>query len=328
MNKKFMIGGCAAAVVAGDVFAADESISYFNPYASLKAGCAFLSKRNDIKYKWGFAGAVELGVSYDNWRLGFEMSYKSNKIKENGGYRSLGKADLTDANCINRNDINSAGTGLAGINYILGHDLSLFVLERLAGGGNAGLPVFGIDDAQMIAATTPAGAAQYDAIMALRKVSYFELQKLTALTGMVNVFYDYAMTDAWSLYAGVGLGVARVNYTVKTGASDPGKATILKGRAGAGNVAFPVELITAEVIQKGYKTLLPADKLITTEHSKTVFAWQLMAGLGYEFNENWKLTLGYKLFNTAKVKQNFAGKEYKIKTPFNHTAELGLTYTF
>jgi opacity protein-like surface antigen len=53
-----------------------------------------------------------------------------------------------------------------------------------------------------------------------------------------------------------------------------------------------------------------------------------MAGVGYEFNENWKLTLGYKLFNTAKVKQTFAGKEYKIKTPFNHTAEVGLTYSF
>jgi opacity protein-like surface antigen len=53
-----------------------------------------------------------------------------------------------------------------------------------------------------------------------------------------------------------------------------------------------------------------------------------MAGVGYEFNENWKLTLGYKLFNTAKVKQTFAGKEYKNKTPFNHTAEVGLTYSF
>ena len=50
-----------------------------------------------------------------------------------------------------------------------------------------------------------------------------------------------------------------------------------------------------------------------------------MAGVGYEFNENWKLTLGYKLFNTAKVKL-FGDKG--IKTPFNHTAEVGLTYTF
>ena len=83
MNKKFMIGGCAAIAVAGNVFAAaEEDYSYFSPYASLKAGCAFLGKRNDIKYKCGFAGGVELGVSYDAWKFGFEMSYKSNKIKD------------------------------------------------------------------------------------------------------------------------------------------------------------------------------------------------------------------------------------------------------
>lgn len=327
MNKKFMIGGCAAVAIAGNVFAAaDEDYSYFAPYASLKGGYAFLGKRNDIKYKGGFAGAVEFGVSYDAWRLGLELGYKSNKIKENGGYLSLGKASLADANCVNRNDINDAPGGVTSTNYILGHDLSLFVLERNGGGGNAGLPVFGIDDAQMVAKVGVV-AAQYDQIMALRKIGYFELQKLTALTGMVNVFYDYAMTDAWSLYAGVGLGVARVSYTVKTGNSDPDKAVILAGIA-ANNAAFPVNLITDAVMQRGYEALLPADKIIKTEASKTVFAWQLMAGVGYEFNENWKLTLGYKLFNTAKVKQNIAGKEYKIKMPFNHTAEVGLTYTF
>jgi opacity protein-like surface antigen len=331
MNKKIMIGGCAPVAIAGNVFAADESISYFAPYAGLKGGYAFLGKRNDIKYKGGFAGAVELGVSYDAWRLGLELGYKSNKIKEaEGGYKALGKASFTDANCIARNNIHTAAAGLASCNHIANNNLSLFVLEDTAGGGNPlGFPVFGITDAAFAAACGRANAgavAQYDKIMALRKVSYFELQKLTALTGMVNVFYDYAMTDAWSLYAGVGLGVARVNYTVKSGNSDPDKAVILRGDAG--NHAFPVNTITDTVMQKGYSTLLPADKIIKTEASKTVFAWQLMAGVGYEFNENWKLTLGYKLFNTAKVKQNIAGKEYEIKTPFNHTAEVGLTYTF
>ena len=325
-----MIGGCAVAVVAGNVFAAaEEDYSYFTPYASLKAGYAFLGKRNDIKYKGGFAGAVELGVSYEAWRLGLELGYKSNKIKENGGYLSLGKASLTDANCINRNNVHDAPGGQTSYNYILDNNLSLFVLEANGGAALAGMPVFGITDNQLAVAcgrANAAGVGQYDKIMALRKVSYFELQKLTALTGMINVFYDYAMTDAWSIYGGIGLGVARVNFTAKAGSSDPDKAVILAGDQGNHN--FPVNLITAEVMQKGYETLLPADKLIKTEHSKTVFAWQLMAGVGYEFNENWKLTLGYKLFNTAKVKQNFAGKEYKIKMPFNHTAELGLTYTF
>ena len=335
MNRKFMIGGCAAVAIAGNVFAADEDISYFNPYASLKGGYAYLSKRNDIKYKGGFTGAVELGVSYDAWRLGLELGYKSNKIKEvkgdfAPGYRALGKADVRDTHCVNRTNVHAPANSFAAYNYVIDNGLSLFVLEEGDGGGNpTGLPVFGIDGAAFAAACGRANVAavvQYDKVMALRKVSYFEMQKLTAMTGMINVYYDYAMTDAWSLYAGVGLGVARVSCTVKTGNSDPDKAVILAGDRG--NHAFPVNTITDAVMQKGCETLLPADKIIKSEHSKTVFAWQLTAGIGYELNENWKLTFGYRLFNTAKVKQTIAGKEYKIKMPFNHTAEVGLTYTF
>ena len=334
MNKKFMIGGCAAVAIAGNVFAGDEDYSYFNPYASLKGGYAFLGKRNDIKYKGGFRGGIELGVSYDEWRIGLELGYKSNKIKEAKGdfapgYRALGKASLTDAHCINRNTVHDGAGGLASYNYILGNDLSLFVLEAGGGAAVVGMPVFGITGDQLAQAcgrVNAGGVQQYDKVMALRKVSYFEFQKLSALTGMLNVCYDYAVSDGFSVYGGLGLGVARVSYTVKTGSSDPNKAVILAGDAGNHN--FPVDTITGAVIQNGYSTLLPADKLIKTELSKTVFAWQLMAGVGYEFSENWKLTLGYKLFNTAKVKQTFAGKEYKIKTPFNHTLEAGLTYTF
>ena len=321
MNKKFMIGGCAAIAVAGNVFAAmEEDYSYFSPYASLKAGCAFLGKRNDIKYKCGFAGAVELGVSYDAWRLGLELGYKSNKIKEpKGEYALSGKTNLTSQ------DVGVAADQGPAYNHIVTNDLSVFMLHTSAGGGlTGGLPIFGIDAA---AFNGGAAAQQHRTILGLRKVGYFEMQKLTALTGMFNVCYDYAMTDAWSLYAGVGLGVARVNYTVKEGTSDPNKAVVI-GRKALAAHTFTLKEVAAALAKVDYSTLVPADKIIKTEASKTVFAWQLMAGVGYEFNENWKLTLGYKLFNTAKVKQTFAGKECKIKTPFNHTAELGLTYTF
>jgi opacity protein-like surface antigen len=319
MNKKFMIGGCAAIAVAGNVFAAaEEDYSYFTPFASLKAGCAFLGKRNDIKYKCGFAGAVELGVSYDAWRFGIELGFKSNKIKEpEGEYTLLGKTNLTSQNV-------AAAAGAA-YGHIVTNDLSVFALHTAgAGGATVGLPVFGITTADFDGG---AAAADNKTILGLRKVGYFEMQKLTALTGMVNVFYDYAMTDAWSLYAGLGLGVARVNYTVKTGTSDPNKAVVIARAVKVGHNFTEAEA-TEALAGVDCSTLVPADKIIKTEASKTVFAWQLMAGVGYEFNENWKLTLGYKLFNTAKVKQTFAGKEYKIKTPFNHTAELGLTYTF
>ena len=316
MNKKFMIGGCAAAAVAGNMVMA-EDISYFNPYATLKGGYAFLGKRNDIKYKGGFAGAVELGVSYDAWRLGLELGYKSNKIKDfklpggeqgthfilNGGYDEPAPVtgNLAGHACNNAAAGNTATAAVAGKS----------VYNAWATGGGV------VVDGHAIANTHRA--------LVLKNVSYFNPEKLTALTGMLNVCYDYAMTDAWSIYAGVGLGVARVNLTARQAISKEGSSKVIDDIVA--NAALSVEAAKAKVLA-ALPTFFDAKDITKTEYSKTVFAWQLMAGVGYEFNENWKLTLGYKLFNTAKVKQTFAGKEYKIKTPFNHTAELGLTYTF
>ena len=314
-----MIGGCAVAAVAGNMVMAAEDISYFNPFASLKGGYAFLGKRNDIKYKGGFAGAVELGVSYDAWRLGLELGYKSNKIKDfklpggeqgthfilNGGYDfAPGGAAMTQT------DVANAPAYAAELTRI--GNASVFEFwNHNADGANGAVDVFGMSVADA-----------HDGL-GLKNVSYLKLEKMSAVTGMVNVFYDYAMTDAWSIYAGLGLGVARVNVTALTAKSERAKKIADK----AHNVPYTAAAAKAAVLA-ALPTFFDAKDIKKTEYSKTVFAWQLMAGVGYEFNENWKLTLGYKLFNTAKVKQTFAGKEYKIKTPFNHTAEVGLTYTF
>ena len=328
MNKKFMVGGCAAVAVAGNVFAAaDEDYSYFAPYASLKGGYAFLGKRNDIKYKGGFAGAVELGVSYDAWRLGLELGYKSNKIKdfkpagnfEGTNYILNGSVNWTKA----EQNIVDAAAGVAVATDIRTNNPSVIPLTT----NNvtvAGLAAIGIAPADWIALTGAVAPAANDHGLAIRNASYLKFEKMNTLSGMFNVCYDYAMTDAWSLYAGLGLGVARVNYTVTEGTNSGAK--LIAARANAGGT-YATEAAAKPVVLKALPGFLDG-KLHKTEYSKTVFAWQVMAGVGYEFNENWKLTFGYKLFNTAKVKQTFAGKEYKIKTPFNHTAEVGLTYTF
>lgn len=286
-----MIGGCAVAAIAGNVFAADEDVSYFNPYAALKGGYAFLGKRNDIKYKGGFAGAVELGVSYDNWRLALEMSYKSNKIKE------------------------VAGNGNK-YSYMLGGkiktDVTATTLDHFTENS-----IFKANGAN-----TPFTSAQLNHWY-LHDIMRVEMTKLTALTGMVNVFYDYAMTEAWSVYAGIGLGVARVAYTVQTRSFKGVHDLDCNGTPAPGpGHHLPDDVKTA--YKGALDTIFNNVNDVKTENSKTVFAWQLMAGVGYEFNENWKLTLGYKLFNTAKVKLD----DTKIKMPFNHTAEVGLTYTF
>ena len=63
----------------------------------------------------------------------------------------------------------------------------------------------------------------------------------------------------------------------------------------------------------------------TMDSAKFVFAWQVMAGVSYDINENWTVAAGYRLFNTAKVK---VAANKKVKTPFMHAIELGLRYSF
>lgn len=284
MNKKLLIGSCGLAAVAGNVFAAEEDVSYFNPYASLKGGYAVLSKRNDIKYKGGFAGAVELGVSYDAWRLGLELGYRSSKIKE-----------------VNRNPF-GMNTG------------SWFLLGNIQTGGAVDA-VAKIEGHSLFRAS-----AGEQGLLAnhwyLRNA--IRLQKINALTGMVNVCYDYALTDAWSMYAGVGFGVAKVAAVADRALKLTDIDCSARAAANPPHADIPPAVIAALKNDAN-------SNAVKEEHSKTVFAWQLMAGVGYEFDENWKLTFGYKLFNTAKVK--LFGND-KIKTPFNHTFEAGLTYTF
>lgn len=276
MNKKLLVGSCGLAAVAGNMFA-DENVSYFNPYASLKGGYAFLSKKDGFKYKGGFAGAVELGVSYDAWRMGLELGYKSNKIKECDGP---------------------------------GKDGKWFFL----GSVKQDAPIAGADVAH----------ASEHSMYRVDGATWFirnamRLSKINALTGMVNVFYDYAMTEAWSCYAGVGFGVAKVSIVCDRYLDGTARNT-------GDNTASAHGAATAAT-WTAVNTVLNADansKDVKNEFAKTVFAWQVMAGVGYEFNENWKLTLGYKLFNTSKMR--LFG--LSVKSPFNHTVEAGLNYTF
>lgn len=194
MNKKVLLGGFS--LVAGSLFAAENAVSSFNPYVAVKGGYSILTKKDSIKYKNGFNGAVEFGVSYDAWRLGLEVSYRQNKIKSS-----------TNANVANYNKIN-------------------------------------------------------------------------ALAGMINVYYDYALTEECSLYVGAGLGMAKFNFVAKDSKVETGKC---------------------------------------------VFAWQVLAGVAYDINENWTVEAGYRLFGTSKVK---VSNTAKIKTPLQNSLELGLRYNF
>lgn len=204
MNKKLLLGVLG---LTGSLFAVD-TVSSFDPYVAIRGGYSMLSKKDSVKYKNGFSGAVEFGANYDAWRFGLEVSYLRNKINE-------GKT----AN------------------------------ENIKG--------------------------NYD--------------KVSALSGMINVYYDYALTDECSLYVGAGLGVAKFSYDAKN-----------CGKVGV---------------------------------EKTVFAWQLKAGVAYDINENWTVEAGYRLFNTSRVgvlTVNDANHlvKAKVKAPFANSLELGLRYNF
>ena len=185
-------------MVAGSLFAAENAVSSFNPYVAVKGGYSILTKKDSIKYKNGFNGAVEFGVSYDAWRLGLEVSYRQNKIKHS-------------------------------------------------------------DNANIDVAAT---------------------NKVNALAGMINVYYDYALTEECSLYVGAGLGMAKFNFVA----------------------------VDSKV-----------------EQGKGVFAWQVLAGVAYDINENWTVEAGYCLFGTSKVKLDDG---FKVKTPLQNSLELGLRYNF
>lgn len=60
----------------------------------------------------------------------------------------------------------------------------------------------------------------------------------------------------------------------------------------------------------------------------TVFAWQLMTGLGLDVTENVALTLGYRLFTTRNPDVDILGTTYEAETPFINSIELGIRYNF
>ena len=95
MNKKVLFGMFGLA--AGSLMA--DAVATFNPYVAVKGGYSILNKKEGLKYKNGFVGAAEFGVSYDAWRLGLEVAYRQNKINEGKSTNDL-KDDYNKINAL------------------------------------------------------------------------------------------------------------------------------------------------------------------------------------------------------------------------------------
>ncbi len=117
--------------------------------------------------------------------------------------------------------------------------------------------------------------------------------KLTTLSGLVNLYYDFPVSSTFEPYIGAGIGISR---------------------ASAENVV---------ATSAGTAQNIPLDG------SSTVLVYQLMAGAAYYFSPKTALTLGYRYFNVAK--QSFDSEqvgEVEADGLGIHNIELGLRFIF
>jgi len=119
--------------------------------------------------------------------------------------------------------------------------------------------------------------------------------RFTRITTVLNIYHDYKVKENVSLYIGVGSGITKLNYRF----CDT-QGNNLRGFA---NKVFDL--------------------------SKNVWCAQIMAGITYDINAHWALSLGYrcmKMENVYYSHEDFvAGQDIiSLKTPYLHSLELGL----
>ena len=114
--------------------------------------------------------------------------------------------------------------------------------------------------------------------------------RFTALSSMLNVYYNIKLQDRVSLYVGCGCGFVRLKY----------------------------HFYEENAFYANYDLV------------KYAFAGQVMAGACYEINSNWALSMGYRCMKTENVlfaHSHFTNIE-PLKTPYLHSLEFGLRYQF
>lgn len=117
--------------------------------------------------------------------------------------------------------------------------------------------------------------------------------KFKVLAALLNAYYDHKIQDNLSAYIGVGFGISNVKY----------------------------HFYEQEVWHKDFNL------------SKNALCGQVMTGVTYAINSNWALSLGYRCMKTETVYYSHpdfeAGADIiSLKTPFLHSLELGLRYSF
>ena len=115
--------------------------------------------------------------------------------------------------------------------------------------------------------------------------------KLTtnSTTLLANFYYDFHNSSAFTPYVGAGLGLAFNYLGVDVHAMD--------GRSAS------------------------------ADERQTRFAWQVGAGVAYNFNENMAIDAGYRYLDLGYTEVKQGGQNIGIR-PYNHEVMLGLRFGF
>ncbi len=117
--------------------------------------------------------------------------------------------------------------------------------------------------------------------------------RITTLSGLLNLYYDFPVSSNFEPYIGAGIGVSRAS---------------------------------AKDVVATYPGI---DSSVRLDDSSTVFVYQLMAGVAYYFNPRSALTVGYRYFDVPQ--QSFdvdPGGEAEADGLGIHNIELGLRFGF
>ena len=178
----------------------------------------------------------------------------------------------------------------------VGYDLGPIRLE--AEGGFRKVDVDSTSFKSITVAGIPVGASTLNTINGAVRAS----GDMTALSAMVNGWYDIELGGKWSKwlpYIGGGVGVAIIDVDLKT-----------SGEARLFGPSQP-----------------PTNLSDSARGDDTVLAYHAGAGLGYRISDAMTVIVGYRYFGTSDVKFKSRGDRVKAETD-SHNVEIGLRFRF
>ena len=154
---------------------------------------------------------------------------------------------------------------------------------------------------------------------------------------MVNIWYDFNPGSRWRPYVGAGIGLVRVDWgdvkydrnEVAQGAAN--QLALLQACVAQGQ---PPNCTLPPQVQQGVlsQATLPPGTVPDLSGTDTVFAFQIGAGVGYEYSDALTIQVGYRMLNASDLE--FSGSSAMGSTAtattemLVHLFEIGIRYRF